>query len=737
VDIIIGNDQFGQLITGKMIKTSNEAIIAMESKFGWLLSGPTSSNCNRDTTRCQRADIQMVDTKLDNTLTKFWEINQIPQENETDSSVIKTFEETIQFNAATGRYNVKLPWKKNKNDLPSNFNLSMKRLTSLQRSLYKKDPELIKKYDSQLLEQLHLGFIEKVSDLNHHEGILHYIPHFPVFKADSATTKMRIVYDASAKLTATSPSLNDCLHTGANLMQDLTGILIRFRKHNVAFTADIEKAFLQIELHTNVRDATRFLWLKDINKSASDPNNLQAYRFCRVLFGATSSPFLLSATIQYHLKQKNTWIAKDLIDSMYMDNVVTGADCEEKAIEYYTLSRNYLQQAGMNLRQWVSNSSSLNTKAGEDNTAASPTVKVLGLTWEAKSDTLSLSVETMIKEIRVIDRITKRIVLSIASKLFDPLGYVEPVTVKAKIMIQELWKQNITWDQELTNDCKQQWLKWLHDIENLKSLQIPRRYFNNDVTNKQLHIFCDSSQQAYGAVAYLRGTSGNKVYTCLLMAKTRVAPVKSQTLPRLELLAALVGANLSAYLVKTLQLEKECEITYWSDSQIVLSWLSSNKKLQQFVHTRICKIKEITASHTWRFCPTSTNPADLLTRGLNTATFHQNKTLWFKGPSWLITPEEQWPNIQTLNLLTDVESAQMGIATGKSERIPSILNLIDITRYSTLNSAIRATAILLHCVSIWKQRKEKPTFTNETMLEARGMLSKTRKEDVTSRKYSS
>ncbi|KAK3710011.1 hypothetical protein QZH41_013181, partial [Actinostola sp. cb2023] len=511
VDIIIGNDQFGQLITGKMIKTSNEAIIAMESKFGWLLSGPTSSNCNRDTTRCQRADIQMVDTKLDNTLTKFWEINQIPQENETDSSVIKTFEETIQFNAATGRYNVKLPWKKNKNDLPSNFNLSMKRLISLQRSLYKKDPELIKKYDSQLLEQLHLGFIEKVSDLNHHEGTLHYIPHFPVFKADSATTKMRIVYDASAKLTATSPSLNDCLHTGANLMQDLTGILIRFRKHNVAFTADIEKAFLQIELHTNVRDATRFLWLKDINKSASDPNNLQAYRFCRVLFGATSSPFLLSATIQYHLKQKNTWIAKDLIDSMYMDNVVTGADCEEKAIEYYTLSRNYLQQAGMNLRQWVSNSSSLNTKAGEDNTAASPTVKVLGLTWEAKSDTLSLSVETMIKEIRVIDRITKRIVLSIASKLFDPLGYVEPVTVKAKIMIQELWKQNITWDQELTNDCKQQWLKWLHDIENLKSLQIPRRYFNNDVTNKQLHIFCDSSQQAYGAVAYLRGTSGNKV----------------------------------------------------------------------------------------------------------------------------------------------------------------------------------------------------------------------------------
>ncbi|XP_068755867.1 uncharacterized protein [Montipora capricornis] len=115
--------------------------------------------------------------------------------------------------------------------------------------------------------------------MHHHEEIVHYIPHFPVFKEDSATTKMRIVYDALAKQNSNSPSLNDCLHTGENLMQDLTGILLRFRAHNVAFIADIEKAFLQIELHPNVRDATRFLWLKDINKPATDTDNLRAYRF--------------------------------------------------------------------------------------------------------------------------------------------------------------------------------------------------------------------------------------------------------------------------------------------------------------------------------------------------------------------------------------------------------------------------------------------------------------------------
>ncbi|XP_068750912.1 uncharacterized protein [Montipora capricornis] len=320
-----------------MIKTSNEARI--ESKFGWLLAGSTSNIRNSNTMGCHRIDTQSAESQLNSILTKFWETNQIPDERNQDDSVMKTFRKTIKFNDTSGRYSVALPWKENKNDLPSNLNLSVKRLASLQRTLNKRDHELIGKYDKQLQEQLQMGFIEIVPDMHHHDEIVHYIPHSPVFKEESATTKMRIVYDASAKQNSNSPSLNDCLHTGENLMQDLTGILLRFRAHNVAFIADIEKAFLQIELHPNVRDATRFLWLKDINKPATDRDNLRAYRFQRVLFGATSSPFLLIATIQYHLMKANTWIASDLINSMYMDNVVTGADSQEKAMEYYTLSR--------------------------------------------------------------------------------------------------------------------------------------------------------------------------------------------------------------------------------------------------------------------------------------------------------------------------------------------------------------------------------------------------------------
>ena len=147
---------------------------------------------------------------------------------------------------------------------------------------------------------------------------------------------MRIVYDASAKISSTTLSLNDCLHTGPNLIQRLQNMLLTFRSHKIAFTADIEKAFLQIELNIQDRDATRFLWLKDVDKSANNPDNLVVYRLCRVLFGAAPSPYLLNATIQHHLIKQDDWISKDLQRSIYMNNVLTGTDTIPEALQYYT-----------------------------------------------------------------------------------------------------------------------------------------------------------------------------------------------------------------------------------------------------------------------------------------------------------------------------------------------------------------------------------------------------------------
>ena len=222
---------------------------------------------------------------------------------------------------------------------------------------------------------------------------------------------------------------------------------------------------------------------------------MEAYRFCRVLFGATPSPFLLNATIQYHLSQKDNWVARDLMENMYMDNVITGTDCDNKSLEYYSLSRRYLQEAGMNLRQWTSNSEALNRIAQEDHIQADPTTKILGLTWNSTSDTLSLSIEKMIRERDAITKTTKRTTPSFASKLFDPLGFVEPITVKAKIMIQDLGKQTLSWDESLPDEQKEQWLKWTDDIHNLTSIEVPRQYLFANVTKHNCTYFVTAANR--------------------------------------------------------------------------------------------------------------------------------------------------------------------------------------------------------------------------------------------------
>ena len=296
-DVLIGSDLYWSLLTGEMIKSSHGPV-ALDSQLGWILSGPIvvkEGMRPRATlvTHVLRVDAVIENRRLDRVLHSFWDLESLGIE-ESEGVVQTQFEDFVHFE--NGRYVVSLPWKDSALLLNDNYSLCFKRLNSLFRRL-KSNPDLLKKYDGVMQEQLKLGIIVPVDrEAACSSPRIHYLPHHAVVRQDNSTTKVRVVYDAWAKIAG--PSLNECLHIGPPLHKKIFDILLRFRMHSVAITADIEKAFLMIGVSEMDQDALRFLWFRDVQ--GQEPE-VQAYKFTRVVFGVGRSTYLLNATIMHHL----------------------------------------------------------------------------------------------------------------------------------------------------------------------------------------------------------------------------------------------------------------------------------------------------------------------------------------------------------------------------------------------------------------------------------------------------
>ena len=567
-------------------------------------------------------------------LEKFWSLESMGISDHGDDPATSKLTEyqTKAITYSGDKYTAKLPWKPDHPTLPSNYNVTLRRTESTIRRLCKQ-PALLEKYGQIIQEQERRGFIEKVETVTPSPYAVHYIPHHPV-KKDSATTPIRIVYDCSCRESQESPSLNDCLESTPPELNELTPIIMRFRYHRYAVSTDIEKAFLQVQLHESDRDVTRFLWLTD---SSNPDSPLTTYRFRSVLFGATCSPFILNATILRHLTDNAQSPAAEMLRrDLYVDNILSSLETEDDVLRFFYESRDLMSKAGFNLRSWTSNSSQLRALATSENVHDSDiSAKVLGMRWNPESDTLKFPRHSLI----IPEDITKRLILQESSKIFDPLGLLSPVSVRAKLLMQDLWKGKYTWDSNLPDVITQQWESIANDLNLATEVTLPRYYFTTaDETHTAddniLHVFVDASMKSYGAAAYLC----NRNQSTLIMAKNRVAPLKTITLPRLELMAAVIGARLATHIQNSIPVTT---IQFWSDSQIVLCWLRSNKPLKRFVENRVQEIKVLTDTTKWKYCPTDENPADLLTRGLSADNFKDN-ALWWNGPSWL--PERSlWP----------------------------------------------------------------------------------------------
>ena len=375
-----------------------------------------------------------------------------------------------------------------------------------------------------------------------------------------------------------------------------------------------------------------------------------------------------------------------------------------------------MSKANFNLRSWASNSHYLQTIAHEEKVAdENEVVSLLGLHWNTTKDYLSFTP----KKIVLTDNsaITKRKILQNSSKIFDPLGFLSPITVCTKLLIQELWQKNMDWDEPLDQPTTSKWNYIADDLQKAVKTTIPRCYFdhNRNDNNRlpQLHVFADASTKAYGAVVYIQ--QGNHI--SFVIAKTRVAPIKQLTLPKLELMAALVATRLAKFVITSFNGHfDDMLVNLWSDSQIVLHWLHSQKKLKQFISHRVQEITQTFPATVWNYYPTGDNPADLLTRGINYEVF--THSFWMQGPSWL-TIESKWPKWSRTEILhLQIEPTHDENQSDPTEITPQptgIHRIIKASNYSTLTKLLNITAYILRFISNIRNRTSTQTGSLSVM----------------------
>ncbi|UYV65158.1 hypothetical protein LAZ67_3003366, partial [Cordylochernes scorpioides] len=525
---------------------------------------------------------------------------------------------SLSSQACTG-----LPWKVEKESIPSNLDIAIKRLDISTKKMTSQNK--LTEYSQIFRDWLTEGLIERVEE-NPLERRGYYLPHRPVYKMESKTTPIRPVFDASC-IGHNGLSLNQCLEKGPNLLERIPEMMIRFRENKFGVTADIRKAFQMVAIEESERNYLRFLWWE----KESD-RELIAYRHKRLVFGLNCSPFVLNAVIEYHLQSIRgplvQW-AKILAQSFYMDNCITSLETKQEVQEFQKAAIEIMDRAKMDLREWE--------YSLEENPEKGTCTKILGVVWNKMEDSLKCELPDILS---LQPKLTKRLVLSMVQRIFDPLGFCAPVFLPPKLLLQRSWGLKLGWDTPLPESIAQEFRTWLDQIKFIELIKIPRYMWNDLIFPTEVHIFCDASQIGYGAVAYLRSETGRENTLTLIWSKVRLAPMKSITIPRLELMAMVLGARLANAIQAALK--RKCETTLWSDSTTALSWIKKEIEWRVFVRNRVREIQATTNLNDWRFVPSQLNPADLLSRGCPPSQFVQSR--WWEGPEWLKKPKEFWPN---------------------------------------------------------------------------------------------
>ncbi|XP_061180594.1 uncharacterized protein LOC133189205 [Saccostrea echinata] len=556
-----------------------------------------------------------------------------------DRQFLQIMEEGFEKDSS-GKWKAPLPFRKPRPVLENNRLQALKRAhmldASLERNSVKK--EHLVTFMRGLIDS---GAMEVAPPLPAGKECF-YLPLFGVYHPRKPD-KIRGVFDSSVKYKGLS--LNGVLLSGPNLTNELLGVLMRFRMNRVAFMADVEQMFYSFLVREDHRDFLRFFWHRN-NEPCED---LIEYRMRVHVFGNTPSPAVATYGLRKTVEKAEVEVQNYVTRNFYVDDGLMSVGSSDEAINLLRKTQQVLKdETKIRLHKIASNSVEVmeafpaedlekNLKSLDIAADELPIQQSLGLAWDINSDSLNFSARIPEKPF------TKRGLLSIINSLFDPLGFIAPIVIHGRILYREICEDNDDWDEPLPNDREEEWTIWKQSLHALENLRIPRMYTPvslSSASSSKVHVYSDASEKAISAVVYLQTIDDlGEVNIGFVIGKSRIAPKQGNTIPRLELGAALLATELVQTVFQQLDLNQD-SAKYYTDSRVVLGYLHNrSRRFYNYVSNRINMIHRRSKPEQWTFVSTQDNPADIGTR-CYTSFEDMSQSDWLRGPIQLRSVEK-------------------------------------------------------------------------------------------------
>lgn len=714
VDLLIGQDFAEALFPFQTKQGKKREPYAVKYKFGWALSGNLSRSSATPSVFChfissisdpvssEPCERMSESFSFDDEIGMSWE----------DRQVIALWDREVRKEG--GHYELPIPWRNPEEALPNNFALAKGRLDSLVKRLSKEG--LYERYNREIERLLDSGYAEVVpTDQLHRSDRIFYLPHHNVHNPNKPE-KLRVVFDCACKYEG--KSLNDRCMQGPNLLNNLFEVLLRFRSGHFAVQADIQAMYNQVRIPVYDRDALRFLWYQN--------KRLVHLRMTSHLFGGvwcqSSSVYALRRTVK-DFPNPPPLVEKAVLHCMYVDDCLMSVDERDEVDTLIHSLPEVLLSGGFLITKFVVNDESFVQEIPAEHRAKeihlfSPDSesRVLGVIWNIHQDVFRYTVKAVVEE----SVVTRRYMLKAVASFFDPLGLSMPWVITGKILLQRATKLKLSWDDEVPADIVSDWFRWLHTLVSLRDHSFPRCVVPVG-GYLEYHVFCDASFSAYGACVYVRHVSiQGQVTINLVAAKGHVTPIKTPTIPRMELQAAVVAVKLAEIVRKALG-QTMTPVFYWTDSMIVLGYITNNtRRFRLFVSNRVSIIRSLSDSSDWRHVSGKDNPADLITRPQTTSA---QLNAWHCGPDWLLSHNAFWTHAGVRVELREDDPEVIPCKVTVNVTTASDLDWINrlIAHYSEWVALYRSVAWLLRFASHLKT-KQKGALTAAEIDQAQHVL---------------